>query len=71
MGITAQFKDFNNLLICRNSSHNFNLFRLLETFVHSNFVVLSVDEDDEDDSSFDNTDSEYREKGLGTDNDDK
>jgi hypothetical protein len=37
--------------------------------MYSCFVVLSTDE--EDDDLFDDTDSEYREKGFGVNDDDK
>ncbi len=37
--------------------------------MYSFHVVFSADE--EDDNLFDDTDSEYREKGLGTNDDDK
>lgn len=38
--------------------------------MHFRLIVLSVDEDNDDDL-FDDTDSEYREKGLGSDDDEK
>lgn len=66
MGTTAEFKDFNNLFIWRSDSNSLYIFRLLETFVHTHLAVLSVDEDSDDDL-FDDTDSECREKGLGSD----
>jgi len=69
MGSRTQFKDFNHMFIYWTGNYSVNVLKFLGVFMPNISWVLS-DDDKEEDTLFDDSESNYRNKDLGTTEDD-